>query len=879
MPGHDSTPNGDPIMVARFAVPVLPATFVRRPRLERQLDEGQRVPLVLVSGPTGAGKTLAVAHWFRALGDEGPAAWLTVENSDNMPGVFWAYVLEALRHHGVPLPEDVRAPDDAERVDPALLARLAAHLHGRERPLVLVLDEFDRIGSPAIAAALDELLRHAGPGLRLVLVSRTEPLLPLHRYRAADKLACVRAADLAFSPDEAVEMTRVHGLSVSEESVHALNERMGGWAAGLRLAALAAQQAPDAEAFLREFEAGQGTVADFLTNEVFQVQPAETRDLLMRTCVLDQIHPDLADALTGRRDGAKILADLHRANAFVSPIGHGWYRYHPLFAEILRISLRVRLPGVDRQLHARAARWLGAHGQVVAALPHAAEADDWDFAAELLVRGLAIGRLLGGRDSARLAVLFAAMPPETAGPACELVRAGLALTRRDPDRAVEHLIRARQAVSEGDDALRLRFTGACLSVLAARLHGSAERARAAADEAVELRARLPRELVDEHPELAAHLMGDLGATLLWDGRFAEAGQALAAAADAPEAPGTAQLRRESLCELGLIDVLDGRLGRAEAHVDEAEAEAERSGLPPGEGDRVAQLVLAEVALDRGELDTAAAELRRAQIAAAGHQDRMVDQALGVARSRLLLARGEPKAALDALHEAEKSAPEAAGSPWLTDRVAATASAALLAAGRPDAAIAALGDAQTQAPESAVASACARLALGEPETALRALDGFEASNAHTSVVYVQALLARAQAVDALGDPTGARRLVQRALAAAGGERLRLPFRLATPWLRGMMRGDPALARPYPWLPVDLRAPRMSPASDAPLVEPLSERERDVLKRAAQLLSTEEIATDLFISVNTVKTHLKNINRKLAASRRGEAVRRARQLNLL
>jgi LuxR family maltose regulon positive regulatory protein len=876
MASPDSTPNGDPIMVARFAVPVLPATFVRRPRLEQRLDEGLRGPLVVVSGPAGAGKTLLAAHCFRALDGRDAAAWLTVEQSDNAPGVFWAYVVEALRHHGVPLPDAVRAPADAERVDPALLSRLAAHLHGLQRPAVLVLDEFDRITSPAIAAGLHELLRHAGPGLRLVLVSRSEPLLPLHRYRAADELACVRAADLAFSPDEAVELFGLHGLAVSPASILAINDHMGGWAVGLRFAALAAREAPDAEAFLREFETGHGTVADFLTDEVFRVQPAETRDLLLRTCVLDQIHPDLADALTGRLDGAKILADLHRANAFVSPIGHGWYRHHPLFAEILRIRLRVIQPGLDRQLHARAARWLGAHGQVVAALPHAAEAGEWALAADLLVRSLTIGRLLAGRDTARLAALFAAMPPETAGPAPELVRACLALCRHDPDRAVEHLGRAQRATPEDDDLPR--FIGACLSVLAARLHGCAELARAAADEAADLRARLPRELVDAHPELAAHLMGDLGAALLWDGRFAEAGRALAAAAEAPEAPGTAQPRHDSLSGLGLIDVLDGRLALAEAHARAAVADAERSGLPSGAGAGGVHLVLAEVALDRGELDTADAELRHADVAADDHQDPMVTQALGVTRSRLLLARGEPDAALDALREAGKAAP-AAASPWLADRTAATVSAALLAAGRPDAAIAALSDTDGQATESALASAFARLALGDPATALRALDDSEPNSARTSVVYVQVLLARAQAVAALGDPAAARRLVQRALATAGGERLRLPFRLATPWLRRTLRGDPALARPYPWLPVDLRAAGVSPAPDAPSVEPLSEREREVLECAAELLSTEEIAADLFISVNTVKTHLKNINRKLAANHRGEAVRRARQLNLL
>ncbi|WP_042422106.1 AAA family ATPase, partial [Streptacidiphilus anmyonensis] len=783
-----SSPSGDPIMVARFAVPVLPATYVRRPGLVRRLAQGVRGPLVLVTGPAGAGKTLLVADWFRSERGTGRAAWLTLERPDDEPGLFWAYVLQALQHHGVALPADITAPADAGEADEALLGRLAAHLQAQERPVVLVLDEYERIGSPEIAAGLHELLRHAGSGLRLVLVSRAEPLLPLHRYRVSGELTSVRAADLAFSGDDAVALFGAHGLTVPDASVRALTARMGGWAAGLRLAALAAQEAPDAEACLRDFEAGQSTIADFLTNEVFTTQPAETQDLLLRTCILDQVHPDLADALTGRLDGARILADLHRANAFVTPVGHSWYRHHPLFAEIVRIRLHVWQPGLERELHARAARWLGEHGQTVSALAHAAEAEDWEFASALLIRSLAIGRLLEGRDAERLFQLFAVMPQETPGPAPALVRAALALAREDPDQAVGHLRRAEAALRDGDVArptvaavqpayaaqpvdveqtTALRLTGACLRVLAARLHGSAESAEAAAGEAAELRARLPRELVDEHPELSAHLMGDLGAVLLRDGRFAEARRALAAAAEAPDVPGTAQLRHESLSWLGLLDVLDGRLARAEARARTAVTEAERSGLRPGTGTRAGQLVLAEVAIDRGELEAADVELRRADAAAGDRADPVVTQELSVARSRLMLAKGEPDAALHALQEGEKAVPEGAGSPWLADRVAATASAALLAAGRPDAAIDALCDADPQAPEPAVASARARLACGQPETALRDLGELGPRRGPGSVVDVQALLTRAQAADALGDPAGSRRLVQRALAAADG----------------------------------------------------------------------------------------------------------------
>ncbi|RAG87405.1 helix-turn-helix transcriptional regulator [Streptacidiphilus pinicola] len=881
-------------MAVRFAVPVLPAESVHRPRLVGRLAEGVRGPLVLVTGPAGAGKTLLAADWFRTVCGTGRAAWLTLEQSDNEPGRFWTYVLEAMRYHGVPLPADIQAPYDPRGADPALLGRLAAHLHSQDQPVVLVLDEFDRIALPQIAAELHELIRHAGAGLRLVLVSRTDPLLPLYRYRLTGELTCVRAADLAFSAEETIELFTTHGLAVTEESIRALTTRLDGWAAGLRLAALAAQEAPDPEASVRDFETGQGAVADFLTNEVLAAQPAETQDLLLRTCVLDQIHPDLADALTGRRDGARILDDLDRANAFLTPLGHSWYRQHPLFAEILRIRLHVRQPDLERVVHVRAARWLGEHGQLMAALTHAAQGEDWEFAAVLLVRSLAVWRLLVGRDAERLAHLFAAMPPETPGPAPALARAVLELARHDPDRAVAHLRAAEATLGRdsgtgdgnrdrtGDAALRL--TAACLRALAARQTGSVEMAEAAVAQAAQLRAQLPPELVEAHPELSAHLMDDLGAVLLKDGRFAEAGRALATAVETPDAPDTAQPRHDSLCGLGLIELLDGRLTRAQEHARAAMAEARRSALPPGAGTGAGQLVLAEVAIDRGELAAADAELRSADAAVGDNSDAVVTQELSVAHSLLLLADGKPKAALDALQAPEPAVQAAA--PWLADRVAATAAAAHLAAGHPDAALDALRDADRLAPEPAVASARARLALGEPEKALHDLVELDARDTDGSVVDVQAMLTRAQAVDALGDPATARRLVRAALDAAHAERLWLPFRLAAPWLCRVLNGDPGLTRPHPWLPPDLRP---APAPDLPLgagtdelpavIPPLSEREREVLARAAELMSTEEIATDLFLSVNTVKTHLKSINRKLAASRRGEAVRRARRLNLL
>ncbi|WP_308315804.1 hypothetical protein [Streptomyces sp. CC228A] len=433
-PAAARAPDGHPVLAARFAVPAVPEVFVRRPRLAERLTAGLRHPLTLVSGPAGAGKTLLAADWIRNL-PPGTAAWLTVEQEDSVPGVFWAYVLHALRHHGIPPPPHLGGPARPGEVDRSLLARLAAWLDGRDAPVVLVLDAFDRVADcTELAQELEFLLRHAGPGLHVVITGRTEPLLPLHRYRAAGDLVDIRGADLAFRAEETAELAARHGLALSAGCAAVLTERTGGWAAGVRLCTLAAQREEDPEGFLRDFEPGHSTVADFLLAEVLAAQPAETRDLLLRTSVLDGIHPALADALTGRDDAAPILAELHRANAFVAPLGHDWYRVHPLFAEILRVQLRVHRPGLEPELHRRAARWLYGAGLPDQALPHAAAAGDWEQAAAELVARPAIGRLLTGPDAARLGDLFAGLPEDASGPAVDLVRAARELARHDVDR-------------------------------------------------------------------------------------------------------------------------------------------------------------------------------------------------------------------------------------------------------------------------------------------------------------------------------------------------------------------------------------------------------------------------------------------------------------
>lgn len=403
------------MLAARFAVPALPKLRVHRPGLLRRLTAGAQGPLTLVNGPAGAGKTLLAAAWLT----DGPApratAWLTVE-PDDAPGAFWAYVLEALDRHGVKLPTEPGRPTRAEGVDRSLLVRLAEGLAESAEPVVLVLDQFDADCSREITDDLQFVLRNCAGGLRLVLTGRTDSLLPLHRYRAAGELTEIRNADLRFTDAETEVLLHEHGLEISATGLRLLMDRTEGWAAGLRLCALAMQAGVDPEVFVREFAANRTTIADYLLTEVLDAQPPPTQDLLLRACVTDHIHPELADVLTGRDDAAWTLAGLARANAFVEQVeGSAWYRLHPLFAEVLHAHLRHRHPGLEPELHQRAARWLAGSGRLTDAVAQAAAAGDWQFAAGQLVDNLAVDRLFIGLDTEQLGRTFAAMPAGLTG--------------------------------------------------------------------------------------------------------------------------------------------------------------------------------------------------------------------------------------------------------------------------------------------------------------------------------------------------------------------------------------------------------------------------------------------------------------------------------
>ncbi|MFE1411043.1 LuxR C-terminal-related transcriptional regulator [Streptomyces sp. NPDC058746] len=871
------------MLTVRFTVPAVPKHLVHRSGLLKRLTAGVEGPLTLVNGPAGSGKTVLAAHWVAERMAPGPTAWLTAEPGD-APGAFWAYVLEALNRGGVVLPAGVGRPTRAEGVTRSFLVRLADALAGSERPAVLVLDQFDTAEAPAITEGVDFVVRHAAEGLRIVLTSRTDPLLPLHRYRAAGEITEIRYEDLRFTDEDAEALLREHRLEISEAGIRLLMERTEGWAAGVRLCALAMQSSAYPEAFLRQFAADRTTIADYLLREVLDAQPGPAQDLLLRACVTDRIHPDLADTLTGRDDAARTLAGLARDNAFLEQVEtSAWYRLHPLFAEVLRAHLRERRPGLEPRLRGRAARWFARTGRLSEAVAQAAACGDWQFASGQLIDSLAVGRLFTGLEADQLGRAFAGMPAGTPGAAPALVAAACRLPDQDLSGCEAGLRRADSYLTE-ESGTQARLSRAFVGVLAGRLADDPAATERAAADADRLLRELPGPLLAEHPEIRALMLAGLGAAELGAGRLDRAETALTAAVEACGAPGTEYPLCDALGSLALTELMGGRLRQAAAHAHAALAVAEQSALPPERRPGVAHLVLAGVAAEHDDLAAARGHLDLATAAGGPRPERAAAVEAAVIGARIAVSEGDGQAAIGTLHAVGTAGAPLPPQDWALAELAAAEAGVHLAHGDAAAALEALDGVDGAAagrPEHAVARARALLAAGRGDRASEALAALPADDGLSTPVRARACLLRAEVAAAAGAHEEARRRLGEALGLARPEELRRIFAEGGPWVRRALHQDPELARRHGWLLAGSPAHAgTSPAGGQPaLLEPLSPREIEVLRQASRMLSTVEIAAELYVSANTVKTHLKSIYRKLSVTRRSEAVHRAQDLGVL
>ena len=890
-PGN-RTGADDPVLMSKITAPGPPDWAVRRPRIEKLIAEGAQGPLTVVSGPPGAGKTMAIALWA-AASYPGRLAWISLDGYDNQPRAFWSHVAAALRLTGLEIPRVPAATGRGTGIDHVFLQRLASALAAQDPPVVMVLDDLHLLAEPATLDGLDYVLKNARAGLRLLVSSRMDPLLPLHRYRLSGELTEIRADDLAFSIPESSLLLAHHGISLPTAAMERLTGRTEGWAAGLRLAALSLDGHPDPEQFIKELDAEESAITGYLVNEVLNAQSSSVRDLLLRTSILDCVSADLADELTDDQQAPDTLAALARANAFVQPLGHGWYRYHSLFAAVLRLKLRSECPARVPGLHRRAARWHQRNGRLTDAVRHAAACGDWTFAAGIVIDELAIGQLIDPRDDQPLAVTFRGMLPDPASvqPGQLLVTAAMELSDAAGDLGSASLAAAQSILERlpAGEQIPARLSGALIQLAQSRRTGDLDAAAAAAARAQALLDELPEGLRARHPGIRAQILSGRGAVELWTDRVDEAVGAFRAGVAAARTADSRYERADCLGYLALVAVLRGRLSHAVELIGQAGEATESIGgglarqLPVA-----ATVALASVYTERNEVQRAHGQLKLADATLRVSPDRLISAVACLTAAQRSLAGGHATAVVDMVRGARQGWTPPG---WLELRLALLESRACAASGDIQGAVAAAaGVGRWSAPDAAVALACAWLAAGDHQAARRALDAAaEVSGDTASQASLAGWLADAWLSYATGDSARGRRSFEHALRLGKPEQLRLPFALDRSWIRPVLRRDPDLANSYrELLEPELAESAAGAGSSRPgvagqaaplIIEPLSMREREVLDHLSGMLSTAEIATEMYISVNTVKTHLRSIYRKLSAAHRGEAVRRARQLELI
>jgi LuxR family maltose regulon positive regulatory protein len=880
-----------PLAASKLNPPRTPRWLVARARLLESLDAGVQGSLTLLTGPAGAGKTVLLSSWVTTTAAlPGPVAWVSLDAADNDPARFWSYLLAALRQSGAAAPSGRLANLDLPIGGPdrGFVLGLAAALAELEEPVVVVLDDLHEITNPAVLDGLAAVLRRPPPALRLVLATRADPPLPLARLRVGGRLTNVRAAELAFTAGETAKLMASHGLVLADADLAVLRARTEGWAAGLRLAALSLQGRPDPERFLAGFAGSTRAVADFLLEEVLGRLPPEDRTFLLHTSVVERLSGELADAVTGRADGAQTLARLERSNAFVVALGHAlpWYRYHQLLAELLQAQLQADTPQLVPELHRRAAVWYRDHGFPVEATRHALAGGQWTLAAELLTRMWR--RFVLDGEMTILGELVDQFPSDVVAADAELlaVRAARRLAVGDWDGADDDLRLAERAGVDLPQRRRARFevTLATVSLYRARLRGDLDAAVAAARRMLPAQDAGSGKLVGEDDVRALALL-NLGIAELWTGALAAATRHLQEGLAAARRADRDCLAVGFLAQLAAVSALS-RLEEGIRLAREALEPAERRGWSRQPNVACAYLVLGSAHLDRGDL---AAADRYLDLGAACRPEPAISVAIGLARAVLSHAKSDPAAGLESVRGAQQELQRFNGPHAMAASLQQWEVRLLAATGRIDQARALLPPSDEPAPFSGATRAVrARLQLaeGDPAAAVATLAPSREGSAPAQFLYetLEAVLLDAVARRRLGDDDGAATSVEHALQLAEPDGYRQPFWSLGEEVHALLRRQQERGTAHPGLLADLldspgvAAPSTLQPRVAP-VAPLTDREQAVLGFLASELSTRQIADELYVSINTVKSHVRNIYRKLDASHRGEAVSRARHLRLL
>jgi len=909
----------DVLLATKLDAPHPQQGFVARARLVAKLDEGLARRLILVCGPAGFGKTTMLADWTRR--GNRPVAWVSLDAGDNDPARFWRHVVAAMDRACPGIGERAGpllgppAPSSFEGLVSALINELSAQ--PGDPGVLLILDDYHLIDTQLVHSPLEFLLEHLPPGLHLVLAGRSDPPLPLARLRASGQLAELRADDLRFTTEEVTVLLRdALDADLPSSAVAALEARTEGWAAGLQLAALSLRGQADPVGFVAAFSGSHRYVLDYLAEEVLEGQNEPVREFLLETSVLERLSGSLCDAVTGRTDGQAMLETIERAGLFLAPLDEvrEWWRYHQLFANLLRARLRQERPGREPVLHRHAAVWHEDHGLADDAVRHAVAAGEMIWAARLIERQFDELFYLRG-EGATLQRWLAALPRDLVRSRPRLLVAQAALADASGRvEAVEGLLDDAEAASaDASDEPYEPSAGKAASLLVnvpatiaifraylAELGGDGEDAAAFASQAL-------AEIGEGERMLDFITQGHVAVALWLRGRLAEAERAFASSISGWRTVGQPTLIAWGGYHLGQVQRAQGRLDAALGTYEQVLEVNAPPGRPAVPAAGIGYVGLAEVAYQRGELDTAR---RRVTEGIALCRQFSYAPALATGLATLAWIRqadGDPGGALDAMGEAERAAPGLAGGSLL-NAVPPQRARLLLAQGD-------IGAAARWTKERGLGAGDQPGYPREPEYLVLARVLLAQDRAGPALALLQRLHATAAAQDRTGSIIEIQALQALALATMGDEHaavgtLARALTLACP--RGYVRvfadeGTPMAALlgrlvaaqkaeraaaadvPVGCLAQVLRAfggndaargaGRNAATAVPVLVEQLTAREREILVLLAAGTSNPRIAEELVVTLDTVKKHVSHVLSKLGATNRTEAVARAHQLGLI
>lgn len=900
----------EPLLRTKLYIPLPRPLTILRPRLVQRLTEGLPRKLTLISAPAGFGKSTLAGDWVARCGR--PVAWLSLDEGDNDPARFLAYLVAALQTVNAEIGRELLGL--LQRAQPplpspeSLLTELLNSISALPESFVLVLDDYHVIDSKPVDQALAFLVEHLPPQLHLVIATREDPPLPLARLRARGQLTEVRAADLRFSPVEAADfLNRAMGLNLSDDEVEALEARTEGWIAGLQLAALSMQGRADTTGFIQAFTGSHRFVLDYLAGEVLERQPEEVRNFLLQTAVLDRLCGPLCDAVMCREGSRALLEQMERGNLFVVPLDdqRQWHRYHHLFADVLLARLREAHPAQVSGLHRRAGTWFEQNGFPAEAIRHVVAAEDFDRAAGLIE--LAWSTMDLSYQSATWLGWVRALPDAVvrARPVLSVGYGWALLEVGELEASEARLQDAERLLAMPSDERVVVDTSQFRSLAASIATARAYRSLALGDVPATVqyaRQALERTPTDDHVR-QTQAVSLLGLAQYASGELPAAERSLAALHTHLKQSGDTVTLMGITFLLADIRVTLGRLHDAESIYQQTLRLAAAQGEPMPLGTADLYRGLGELSIERGDLDAAAQQLLTGR--KLGEQAATTDwqHRLHVSQALLKEAEGDPEGALALLDEAARV--QIRGPLPDVRPVAALRVRLWIRQGRL-AEVPGWVRAQGPATDDAMSFlrefeqiTLARVLIAEANGDRKAATLNEATLLLERLLHaaeaggrlgsaLQILLLQALAYHAQDDYARALTALARALALAEPEGYLRSFVDESEAMRLLLaefsqnRSHPSCGYANKLLAAfaqPVTAPTPVKVRRANLPDPLSEREIEVLKLLQSELSGPEIAQRLIISLNTFRTHTRNIFDKLEVNNRRAAIRRAEELELL